>query len=101
MNFLKKRKIICRCEEVTEDEILEAIKDGALNLDAIKRMTRAGMGLCQGRTCSRLIEEILHRTIGIPYEEIILITPRAPLRPIPAKFLAKENSSANKKLKVE
>ena len=91
---MEKKKIICRCEEVTEEEIIEAIKDGALDLDAIKRMTRAGMGLCQGRTCSRLIENIIHKIIGTPYEKITLITTRAPLRPIPVKFLARENGTA-------
>jgi NAD(P)H-nitrite reductase large subunit len=90
---LEKKKIICRCEEVTEEEIIEAIKDGALDLDAIKRMTRAGMGLCQGRTCSRLIENIIHKIIGTPYEEITLITTRVPLRPIPVKALAEESLS--------
>jgi len=95
VSSLKKKKIICRCEEVTEEEIIEAIKDGASDLDAIKRMTRAGMGLCQGRTCSRLIENIIHKITGTPYEEITLITTRAPLRPIPVKFLAGENGTVN------
>ncbi|MGQ9595626.1 MAG: (2Fe-2S)-binding protein, partial [Anaerolineae bacterium] len=42
--------IICRCEEVTKGEILEAIRDGCDSVIWIKRKTRAGMGLCQGRT---------------------------------------------------
>ena len=40
--------IICRCQEVTQGEILEAIKDGATTVDGVKRRTRACMGLCQG-----------------------------------------------------
>jgi NAD(P)H-nitrite reductase large subunit len=87
-NFNVKKRIICRCEEVSEEEILKAIQEGATDLDAIKRMTRAGMGLCQGRTCSRLIENIIHHTIGIQYEDIAPITVRAPIRPIPVKFLS-------------
>lgn len=43
--------IICRCEEITKGEIIQAIRDGATTVDGIKRMTRAGKGLCQGRTC--------------------------------------------------
>ena len=43
--------IICRCEEITYGEIKQAIRDGATTLDGIKRVTRAGKGLCQGRTC--------------------------------------------------
>lgn len=51
--------IICRCEEITKAEVLRAIKDGCHTVSSIKRATRAGMGACQGRTCSRLIMEIL------------------------------------------
>ena len=51
--------IICRCEEITKGEIIQAIRDGATTVDGIKRMTRAGKGLCQGRTCRPLVEAIL------------------------------------------
>ena len=55
----EQREIVCRCEEVTREEIMEAIRQGDGSLDAIKRRTRAGMGFCQGRTCRRLIARIL------------------------------------------
>lgn len=51
--------IICRCEEVTKGDILRAIEDGALTIDGVKKRTRAGMGLCQGKTCQRLVAKIL------------------------------------------
>jgi NAD(P)H-nitrite reductase large subunit len=51
--------IVCRCEEVTEGEILEAIRSGRNTLKSVKRATRAGMGACQGRTCSTLISRLL------------------------------------------
>ena len=65
-------KIICRCEQVTESEILQAIRRpvGAKTLDAVKRRVRAGMGRCQGGFCSPLIIEILARELGIPEEEV-------------------------------
>jgi NAD(P)H-nitrite reductase large subunit len=50
---------LCRCEEVTQEEIEEAIRDGATTLTGIKKRTHAGMGLCQGRTCRRLIAQLL------------------------------------------
>ena len=56
--------IICRCEEITKGEILQAIRDGATTVDGIKRMTRAGKGLCQGRTCRTLVEGILAAELG-------------------------------------
>lgn len=51
--------IICRCEEVTRDEVEQAIRDGATSIPGIKKRTHAGMGLCQGRTCRKLIAAIL------------------------------------------
>lgn len=64
--------IICRCEMVTEGEILDAIHRplGARSLDGIKRRTRAGMGRCQAGFCSPRTMEILHRECGIPMMEI-------------------------------
>ncbi|MCB7320508.1 NAD(P)/FAD-dependent oxidoreductase [Lacrimispora sp. 210928-DFI.3.58] len=64
--------IICRCEMVTEGEILDAIHRplGAKSLDGIKRRTRAGMGRCQAGFCSPRSMELLHRELGIPMTEI-------------------------------
>jgi NAD(P)H-nitrite reductase large subunit len=50
---------VCRCEEVSRGEILQAINGGCHSLDSIKKASRAGMGACQGRTCGRLILNIL------------------------------------------
>lgn len=65
-------RIICRCESVSEGEILDAIHRplGARSLDGIKRRTRAGMGRCQAGFCSPRVMEILHRELGIPMEKI-------------------------------
>lgn len=64
--------IICRCETVTEGEIVEAIHKGpgARSVDAIKRRLRAGMGRCQGGFCSPRVVEILARELGVTEEEI-------------------------------
>ena len=75
--------IICRCEEVTKGEILQAIAEGALTIDGVKKRTRAGMGLCQGKTCQRLVAKILSEATGRPIEEILPSTSRAPVRPVP------------------
>lgn len=65
-------KIVCRCETVTEGEILEAIRTnpGARDLDGVKRRTRAQMGRCQGGFCGPQIVELLSKELGIPYEEV-------------------------------
>ena len=74
--------IICRCEEVTLDEIKQAIKEGARDVTGIKRRTRAGMGLCQGRTCEKLVQQIIKEELGIKVEEIETSTFRPPVRPV-------------------
>ncbi len=64
--------VICRCEVVTEGEILDAIHRpvGARSLDGIKRRTRAQMGRCQGGFCSPRIIEILARELDVPMSDI-------------------------------
>ena len=66
-------RVICRCEYVTEGEIVDAIHGrlGARNMDAIKRRTRAGMGRCQGSFCLPHVAKILARETGMPVEEIM------------------------------
>ena len=65
-------QIICRCEQVTEGEIIEAIRRplGAKSLDGVKRRTRAGMGRCQAGFCSPRVMEILARELGVSQAEI-------------------------------
>lgn len=74
--------IICRCQEVTRQEILDAIADGATTVDGVKRRTRAGMGLCQGKTCERLVAKIISEQTGIPMAEILPSKSRIPVRPV-------------------
>ena len=64
--------VICRCEVVTEGEIVNAIRRplGAKTLDGVKRRTRAGMGRCQAGFCSPRTMEILARELDIPMSEI-------------------------------
>ena len=65
--------IVCRCEMITEGEILDAIHRplGARTLDGIKRRTRAGMGRCQAGFCTPRTMELISAELGIPMEEIL------------------------------
>ena len=65
-------QIICRCEQVTEGEIIDAIRRplGARSLDGVKRRTRAGMGRCLAGFCSPRVLEILARELGVSQAEI-------------------------------
>jgi bacterioferritin-associated ferredoxin len=74
--------VICRCEEITKGEIKEAIRNGMKTLNGIKRVTRAGMGLCQGQTCQRLVTQILASELGVSPGEVTPTTARAPVRPL-------------------
>lgn len=67
-------RIICRCEQITEGEILDAIHSPVVpgSIDAIKRRTRAGMGRCQGGFCQPRVLEILARELGKDMTEITL-----------------------------
>ena len=64
--------IVCRCESVTEGEIIDAVHRpvGARSLDGVKRRTRAGMGRCQSGFCSPKVMEILERELQADMEEI-------------------------------
>lgn len=75
-------KYICRCEEVTEREIREAIRAGARTVVEVKRWTRAGMGICQGRSCRRLVERIIAEELHLKPEEIEISSFRQPVRPV-------------------
>lgn len=79
---------VCRCEEVTIDEVKDAIKAGARTVDDIKRATRAGMGLCQSKTCYLNIAKILSEELKKPMTEIKPIKIRNPVRPVKVEVLS-------------
>jgi glycerol-3-phosphate dehydrogenase len=62
--------IVCRCETVSEAEVVAAIKNGARTVDGIKFRTRAGMGRCQAGFCTHHVMRILSKELGIPEEKI-------------------------------
>jgi len=82
--------IICRCEEITAGEIRRAIRQGALTVSGVKRRTRAGMGLCQGRTCERLVARLLAQELGHPSARFEIDSVRPPVLPVTFGVLAGE-----------
>jgi NAD(P)H-nitrite reductase large subunit len=86
---MKEVTIICRCQEVTQAEIEEGIRENDLRtMQEVKRYTRAGMGLCQGKTCGRLVMTILGRETNQAPHEVTPDTPRPPIRAVPVSILA-------------
>lgn len=107
--------LVCQCEEVSR-EALVAVRqpaylgppsagmaardvttlaaDGPINQDQIKRLTRVGMGVCQGRRCREQAALILALQTGQPVASIPLASYRAPVRPLPLKLLADWDEAA-------
>ncbi len=81
---------ICRCEEVSLGTLRAAIAEGATDLGSLKRLTRAGMGRCQGRYCQDTLARLLKRERHVPVRADQLFMPQPPLKPLPLRALAVE-----------
>jgi NAD(P)H-nitrite reductase large subunit len=88
-NILTDDTVVCRCEEVTMQDVVSAVANGARDVNDIKRRTRLGMGHCQGRFCGQVINELIWRLSGVRKQPGIF-TPRIPAKPVPFKCLAGE-----------
>ena len=76
--------ILCRCEEVSVATVHAAVVDGKIaTAGAVKRLTRAGMGRCQGRYCGALLVELVARHSGTGIDEFCYFAPRMPFKPVP------------------
>ena len=82
--------IICRCEEITKGEIRRAVHEGLRTTNEIKRWLRTGMGLCQGQTCQRNVQNIVARELGLSISDLGMITGRAPVRPVTIEVFAND-----------
>ena len=89
MRLPEDRLIICRCEEITRSEIESAIREGYITINEIRKRTRAGMGLCQGKICGRIVRQIIEEKTGLRVESILPARARPPVRPIKGEVFAK------------
>ncbi len=80
--------MICRCEDVRRSQLDGALAGGYDLLGPLKMNTRAGMGLCQGRTCTPAVQHMVARSQGLDLAAVELPTNRTPLRPVPAAAIA-------------
>ena len=85
--------IVCRCEEITKGEIRRAVHDGMYTVTEIRRWLRAGMGVCQGQTCSKPLRGIAARERGISPALLEPASSRAPMRPTEMKVLGREEGA--------
>ncbi len=79
---------ICRCYEVTLADVEQAIADGALTVNDVKRRTKAAMGVCQGAYCVPALVALLAERTGQDPAAMAPITARPPVRLIPLESLA-------------
>ena len=82
--------IVCRCADVKLSEIRNVIKNGCTTLDEIKRLSRAGMGQCQGKTCRNLIMQELSGALSVPADKIEASTFRPPVVTLPLGSVVEE-----------
>ena len=73
---------VCRCEEITKAEVIEAVRNGATSVNEVKRLLRTGMGMCQGRNCAKTIERIIAAELKVAPSEVPQATKRVTVRPI-------------------
>jgi NADPH-dependent 2,4-dienoyl-CoA reductase/sulfur reductase-like enzyme len=90
---LPDHELVCRCEEVTAGEVRVACRElGVDDLRGAKLMTRAGMGLCQGRMCGRAVADLVAETSGREPDvaDSVRAGTRLPATPVPLSVLATE-----------
>jgi thioredoxin reductase len=80
--------LVCRCEEVALSDVQTALDQGARDLQAVKLITRLGMGPCQGRNCAPHVGMHLCHATGRTHEQVGRINPRPPLKPVTFGALA-------------
>jgi thioredoxin reductase len=80
--------IVCRCEEITAQQVVEAITLGSPGPNQLKAFSRCGMGACQGRMCGLTVTELMARARGLSPQEIGYYHVRSPVKPITVAELA-------------
>jgi len=82
--------IVCRCEEISAGQVRAALREGGGAMGVVKKLTRAGMGRCQGRYCAATIARIVAHEAGAPLDAFAFFAPRAPAKPVPVAAIAFE-----------
>lgn len=91
--FFERDIVVCRCEDVTYGEIIDAIDAGATTIEELKHILRVSMGPCQGKGCLNIIRRILAEKLSVNESEINLPKKRPPFMPV--KFDAFLNLEKN------
>lgn len=84
------QSIVCRCSDITIEEIRREINKGYHTFEELKRVLRTGMGPCQGRNCTTIILRELSIMTGVPMEALKPGTNRPPVKPISLGAIARQ-----------
>lgn len=82
------KTILCRCEDITADEVVKAIRGGYPTFEDVKRFLGVGTGPCQGKSCVQATVHQIAAHRGIPVDQVDVMTYRPPVRPVPFATLA-------------
>lgn len=85
------KKMVCFCQDLTDRDIVQAIKEGYDHIESLKRFTGAFMGPCQGKMCGANVVKLYVETTGHPIKNLRIPTMRPPVEPIPLEALAVED----------
>jgi len=86
----KNKAIVCRCEDISEEDVIKVIDMGYTDLEEIRKKLRIGMGPCQGRVCIQLVTKILERKTGKRVPKKSQPTCRPPVVPVSLGTLASD-----------
>jgi sarcosine oxidase subunit beta len=89
---MPRKLILCRCEDVTADDIAHAVASGYGDVEEVKRYTGFGTGPCQGKDCLRAVVLAIAAASGRPPAELTPFKSRPPLAPVPLKLFAAAGS---------
>lgn len=89
---------VCRCEEITKRQVIEAVRSGATSVNEVKRLLRTGMGLCQGRNCAVTIERIIAQEMGVSPAQVPKATKMGPVRAIKLSGYTSLDIEANEEM---
>ena len=79
---MKKKAFVCRCEDISEVDLLNVIDAGYTDLEELRKVLRIGMGPCQGRTCAPILYDIVSAYTNKPVPDIPLLSVRSPVKPV-------------------
>jgi len=86
----KKDIILCRCEDVSLQDVHDCLDEGYTTFEDLKRILRVGMGACQGNTCGLLVQREIAKYLKVPLSEVKIHTPRPLISGVKLNSIAKQ-----------